>query len=84
LTPSQETAIESVTRGLVAKIAHGPIAEIRRGAAEPDGAALLRSLRRAFRLDEAVDPTATPASLSLSFEDSQPDTPSHSPEQVER
>ena len=39
LTPQQEEALEALTRGLIAKIAHGPIAELRKQAGEPDGAA---------------------------------------------
>ena len=37
LTPQQEEAIQAITRGLVNKIAHGPITELRRQAADPGG-----------------------------------------------
>ncbi|HZU25436.1 MAG TPA: glutamyl-tRNA reductase [Bryobacteraceae bacterium] len=50
LTPQQEEALEALTRGLINKIAHGPISELRRNAAEPDGEQLLNAVRRVFRL----------------------------------
>ena len=37
LTPQQEEAIEAITRGIINKIAHGPISELRRQASDPDG-----------------------------------------------
>src|ERR1019366_4079575 len=36
-TPEQEQAIEALTRGIVNKIAHGPISELRSHAGHPDG-----------------------------------------------
>ena len=53
LTPQQEEAIEALTRGLIAKIAHGPISELRRQAAQPDGVQTIDAIRKAFRLDDA-------------------------------
>jgi glutamyl-tRNA reductase len=50
LTPQQEEALEALTRGLMNKIAHGPISELRRHASEPDGEQLLNAVRRVFRL----------------------------------
>ena len=50
LTPQQEEAIEAITRGIVSKIAHGPISELRRGAADPSGMHLLAIVRKLFRL----------------------------------
>ena len=50
LTPQQEEALEQLTRSLINKIAHGPISELRRNAAEPDGEQLLAAVRRVFRL----------------------------------
>jgi glutamyl-tRNA reductase len=50
LTPQQEEAIESLTRGLIAKIAHGPISELRRQAGQPEGFHLADAVRRMFRL----------------------------------
>ncbi|MFL6465644.1 MAG: glutamyl-tRNA reductase [Bryobacteraceae bacterium] len=55
LTPEQEEAIQALTRGIVNKIAHGPISEIRRHAAAqttedaPQGE-LISAVRRMFRL----------------------------------
>jgi glutamyl-tRNA reductase len=52
LTPQQEEAIEAITRGLVNKIAHGPISELRRQAADPAGAHLMNVVRKLFRLGD--------------------------------
>jgi glutamyl-tRNA reductase len=52
LTPQQEEAIEALTRGIVNKIAHGPISELRRQASEPGGAHLVNIIRKLFRLEE--------------------------------
>ncbi len=52
LTPDQREAVEAITRGLINKIAHGPIAEIRRQANEPNGLQSIEIIRRIFRLDE--------------------------------
>jgi glutamyl-tRNA reductase len=51
LTPQQEEAIETLTRGLVAKIAHGPISELRRHAGLPEGMHIIDAIRKAFRLE---------------------------------
>ena len=40
-----------LTRGLIAKIAHGPIAELRRQAGQPDGMQVIEAIRKAFRLE---------------------------------
>ncbi|MGC2659502.1 MAG: glutamyl-tRNA reductase [Bryobacteraceae bacterium] len=58
LTAEQEQAVEALTRGLINKIAHGPISEMRRQAAEQTaedrgGSDLVMSaVRRMFRLGE--------------------------------
>jgi glutamyl-tRNA reductase len=52
LTPEQEQAIEALTRGIVNKIAHGPISELRRHAADPEGHHLAGMLRQLFRLGQ--------------------------------
>jgi glutamyl-tRNA reductase len=49
LTAQQEEALEAITRGLVNKIAHGAIAELRRGAAAEDDAAI-EQIKRIFKL----------------------------------
>ena len=51
MTPQQEEAIEAITRGIINKIAHGPITELRRSASNPDGAHLSDLIRRLFRLE---------------------------------
>jgi glutamyl-tRNA reductase len=52
LTPQQEEAIESLTRGIVNKIAHGPISELRKQAAAPDGHQFVSIIRKVFRLGD--------------------------------
>ncbi len=51
LTPQQEEALEALTRGLINKIAHGPISEMRRQAGRPEGVHFIDAIRRAFRLE---------------------------------
>ena len=50
LTPQQEEALDAITRGIINKIAHGPISELRRGASDPAGVHLLSIIRKLFRL----------------------------------
>ena len=50
LTEEQENAIESLTRGIVNKIAHGPISELRRHAGLPDGVHIIDAIRQVFHL----------------------------------
>jgi glutamyl-tRNA reductase len=52
LTSEQEEAVDALTRSIIAKIAHAPIAELRRHAAEPYGSPVIDLIRRMFRLDE--------------------------------
>jgi len=51
LSPEQREAVEALTRGLINKIAHGPISELRRQASEPNGVECIEIIRRVFRLD---------------------------------
>jgi glutamyl-tRNA reductase len=51
-TPEQEQAIEALTRGIINKIAHGPISEIRNYAGHPDGAHVIAAIRKAFHLQD--------------------------------
>ena len=51
-TPEQEQAIEAVTHGIVNKIAHGPISEIRNHAGHPEGAHVIAAIRKAFHLQD--------------------------------
>lgn len=50
LTPQQEEAIEGLTRGIVNKIAHLPISELRRRAGDPEGVHVIDAIRRVFHL----------------------------------
>ncbi len=52
LTPQQEEAIDAITRGIINKIAHGPISELRKQAADPAGVHLVGMIRKLFRLGE--------------------------------
>ncbi len=52
LTKEQEEAIEQITRGIINKIAHGPISELRRNAAQADGVHVISTIRRIFRLGD--------------------------------
>lgn len=49
LTPQQEQAIEQLTKGIINKIAHGPIAALRRNAGDES---VTERIRNIFRLDE--------------------------------
>lgn len=51
LNPEQEQALESYTRALMNKIAHGPITELRRAATSPQGEYTIALIRRLFRLE---------------------------------
>lgn len=59
LTREQEDAVESITRGIINKVAHGPISEMRRQAAvkraegaQSQEAELVSAVRRIFRLGD--------------------------------
>jgi glutamyl-tRNA reductase len=51
-TQKQEEALEALTRGIVNKIAHGPISELRNHAGRPDGAHVIAAFRKAFHLQD--------------------------------
>ena len=51
LTPQQQEAIDALMRGIVNKVAHAPIAELRRQASEPGGREAIEVIRRVFRID---------------------------------
>lgn len=53
LTPAQEEALEALTRGIVNKIAHGPIAEMRRQVAAPESLPVVETIRRIFRIGDS-------------------------------
>jgi glutamyl-tRNA reductase len=52
LTPQQQEAVDALTRGIINKIAHGPISELRKQAAAPDGHHFVSMIKRVFRLSE--------------------------------
>ena len=52
LTPQQEEALEALTRGIVNKVAHGPISELRLQAGRPEGAHVIAAIRKAFHLQD--------------------------------
>lgn len=49
---AQEEALEAITRGIVNKIAHGPITEIREHAGRPEGEPVIAAFRKAFHLQD--------------------------------
>ncbi len=51
-TPEMEQAMEALTRGIINKIAHGPISELRNHAAQPDGHHVVAAIRKAFHLQD--------------------------------
>ncbi|MDP9170476.1 MAG: glutamyl-tRNA reductase, partial [Acidobacteriota bacterium] len=50
LTAEQRQQIETMTRSIVNKIAHGPISELRRNAGQPEGSQVIDAIRRVFHL----------------------------------
>jgi glutamyl-tRNA reductase len=52
LTAEQEQALETLTRGIVNKIAHGPISELRRHAGRPEGVHIIDAIRKVFHLTD--------------------------------
>ena len=51
-TPEQEQALEMLTRGIINKVAHGPISELRNHAGRPEGAHVVAAIRKAFHLQD--------------------------------
>ncbi|HXA51759.1 MAG TPA: glutamyl-tRNA reductase [Candidatus Acidoferrum sp.] len=52
LTPEQEEALEALTRGIINKVAHGPISQLRLHAGKPEGAHVVAAIRKAFHLQD--------------------------------
>jgi glutamyl-tRNA reductase len=52
VTREQEEAWEMLTRGIINKVAHGPISELRLQAGRPDGAHVIAAIRKAFHLQD--------------------------------
>lgn len=48
LTPEQREAVDALLRGVVNKILHGPITELKAGAGKPEHSALVQLVRRMF------------------------------------
>ncbi len=51
-TREQEQAMEALTRGIVNKIAHGPISELRHQAGRPDGVHVVAAIKKAFQIQD--------------------------------
>jgi glutamyl-tRNA reductase len=53
LSPSQEEALEALTKGMMNKVAHAHIVELRKDAERPGGGHVLKAIRRVFRLGDS-------------------------------
>jgi glutamyl-tRNA reductase len=58
LSPEQEQAVESLTRGIVNKILHTPITRLKSAAAGPEVTTLVDAFRKIFNLQEKNAPAA--------------------------
>ena len=52
MTPEQEEALEVLTKGIINKVAHGPISELRRQGPGPEGEYFITIIRKVFRLGD--------------------------------
>ncbi|HUI43250.1 MAG TPA: glutamyl-tRNA reductase [Terriglobia bacterium] len=52
LDPSQNEAVDALTRGILNKILHGPITEMKNGAGDPEHGALVQLVRRIFGVND--------------------------------
>ena len=52
LSPEQEEALDTLTRSIINKIAHGPISELRKQSSAPEGRYFVTTIRKVFRLGE--------------------------------
>ena len=52
LTPEQREAVDSLTKGLVNKVLHAPVTELKSLAQQPDGLRLVEAVRRIFNLKQ--------------------------------
>ena len=52
LTPEQREALDALTRGIVSKILHGPITELKSGAGQPEQGALVQLIRKMFGVEK--------------------------------
>ena len=51
LTPQQNEAVETLLRGVMNKMLHGPLSELRATAGKPEGELTAEMIRRMFKLD---------------------------------
>lgn len=58
LTPEQEKVLESLTQGLVNKILHTPLTELKQAAVRPDRSAFIGAVRNIFDLEEEAAESA--------------------------
>jgi glutamyl-tRNA reductase len=52
LSPEQELAVETLTRGIVSKIMHTPISTLKTAVREPEATTVVDLVRRLFNLQE--------------------------------
>jgi len=52
LTPEQELAVETMTRGIINKIMHTPISALKTAAHEPEATTIVDLVRKLFNLQE--------------------------------
>ena len=64
LTPEQEMALETLTRGIVNKVLHTPISALKTAARDPQATTLIELVRKLFNLQEESQARATAASKS--------------------
>src|SRR5712692_670963 len=50
LTAQQQEALDALTRGIINKIAHGPVSELKRQASDPEGVHVIDAIRKVFHL----------------------------------
>ena len=55
LTPEQRQAVDALTRGIMNKILHGPITELKSGAGQPEQVDLVKFVRKVFGLKSGDD-----------------------------
>jgi glutamyl-tRNA reductase len=61
VTPKQELALETLTRGIINKIMHTPISELKSVARQPEATTVLDAFRRMFNLPSHRNGEARPA-----------------------
>jgi len=69
LTPDQQQSVEQLTRAIVNKILHPPLARLRAETDREEGIAMLEAARALFALDEPEQGAADPADPESEPED---------------